>query len=136
MQFTTLFTLAAALAIATASFTVPADAVEGSYMVTRDANGNEVHTLLAARSDTPSVRARHYLADTSKSAKLPRQLNGGTVTCGGALDLNHADCDAANAELDDQCGGAAGSSVPANAHWYHVVGGVVAYYCNFGVCEV
>ena len=84
-----LATLAAAVA-ADPGFTIPEGQPEGVYGVSYDEQGNAVHKRIA--DPAPHV-AR---APPTFSAKFHRRADG-TVSCGGAKSLNHADTDAANA---------------------------------------
>lgn len=51
-------------------------------------------------------------------------------TAAAPLNLNHDDTDAANADLDRQCGN--GVLIGGGYNFYAIRGGTVAFVCNFG----
>jgi hypothetical protein len=104
-------------------FTIPDGTSDGVYSVITHENGTEVHTKI----DEPSFGPVSPRQPLSMSAKLNRR---DSLSCGGAHDLNHADTDAANADIDRQCGPGAFMS-PYN-DFYAIRNGVVAFVCNFG----
>lgn len=124
MQFKASFVAAFLLATTPAlSFTVPEGTEDGTYIVGRDASGQEVHT----RAD-----------GVSSEAVVPRAIRGSHVKRGG---LDEFDCfrdqlplvhdDVANAvrELQKQIG-SEGTDVGSHKGLYSIVGEVVAYCCN------
>lgn len=104
-------------------FSIPEGQPYGAYSVYLDSNGTQVHTKL---DTTPSVAVRQ-----SHGAKIRRDHPpDAQVKCGDSL-LDPADTDAANADLDGQCNGAAGTFVPGEHNFYAFSGGTVAFFCNF-----
>ncbi|KAF2138621.1 uncharacterized protein K452DRAFT_290767 [Aplosporella prunicola CBS 121167] len=115
-----------ALAAAVNAFTIPEGTEDGVYAVKTDANGIDQHTKLADATPIEELEVTK-----------PNRFNGlvrrdRKITCGGTKNLNHADTDAANADLDRQCGGAAGNFVASGHNFYAIRGNTVAFYCNFG----
>lgn len=115
-----------ALAASTQAFEIPANTPDGVYVVSTDASGNEVHEKLADPSSGFTVPSQPL--SVRKRAMMKRDK----TTCGDGRELNHGDCDAANADLDVQCGGPGGVFVPGGLDWYSKRGNTVAFFCNFG----
>lgn len=125
--------LLAIIFVAASGFQIPEDSANGVYIVAIDAEGNEQHTLL----DRPLEQTTPD--DTSSaSPQGPKLLSSDDKTrtlCWMTKDLNHADLDSANHDLDQQCN-AMNAEVPVGAiaaglSIYALHNGVVAYFCNY-----
>lgn len=106
-----------------AGFSIPDGHPEGVYSVYLHSNGTEVHTKLA---DPSSAGARPPI----HSAKFRRDTPPISIGCGNSA-LDPRDTDAANDDLDFQCGGFSGNDVGAGMNFYSFRGNTVAFYCNF-----
>lgn len=115
-----------ALTATTQAFTVPPNTPDGVYVVSIDDNGKEVHSKLADPSSSITPQGQPL------SVRARPMIKRAITTCGDNQELNHGDTDAANADLDNQCGGAGGVFVPGGHDWYSKRGGTVAFFCNFG----
>lgn len=120
MQFKSLLHLAAT-AVTVSGFAIPEGQPEGVYSHTI-VNGTNIHMKIAEPYFGPiAKRAPRILSMQQQPAK---------VYCGRALNLNPEDTDAANADLDRQCGN--GGWIGGGYNFYAIRGGTVAFVCNFG----
>lgn len=113
---------------AATSFTIPEGTANGVYSVHTDESGIDIHTPLSDLPDPAFVErnAQEELVYTSRHSK---RENGYWVDCGGTKNMNRGDTDAANADLDRQCG--KGTWVGGRQNYYAIRGNVVAFFCNF-----
>lgn len=125
MYHATLLTSALAFLSGASAFALPSNPIDGIYQVRRSANGAEVHSSLSPapiqRRTSPSIPASHQLAK--------REDSWGNTYCGCGFDLNHADTDAAVADLKAQLT-ADGKYIEPGLSYYSIRGGVVAFACN------
>lgn len=110
------------------AFRIPAGTSDGVYTVSIDAEGNENHTLIASPSKHIPLSPRNPNPLPVANSRLFRR--DFKVECYDAKDLDHADLDAANADLDSQCD-AVNEAVPGHHNFYAIRGGAVAYFCNW-----
>jgi hypothetical protein len=103
---------------------MPDAAVDGFYVAYVDEFGKDVHTLISAPNKTGFVDG---LAPSMPKPKLAKRSSGYSW-CGCGYNMNHADCDAANADLANQAGG--GITVGGGLCYYSVVSSAVAFVCN------
>jgi hypothetical protein len=107
--------LVATAAVTALGFAIPEGQPEGVYSHTV-VNGTDIRVKIA----------EPYLGPITKRA--PRILS--MAYCGRALNLNYEDVDAANADLDRQCGNSAW--VGGGYNFYAIREGTAAFACNFG----
>jgi len=113
--------LIATAAVTVLGFAIPKGQPEGVYNHTV-VNGTDIHKKIA----------EPYLGPITKRAPRILSMEGqpAKVYCGRALNLNHEDTDAANADLDRQCG--SGALIGGGYNFYAIRGGTAAFVCNFG----
>lgn len=112
--------LVATAAVTAFGFAIPEGQPDGFYSHTV-VNGTDIHMKIAERYSGPiTKRAPRILGMEEQPAK---------VYCGRALNLNHEDKDAVNADLDRQCGN--GVLIGGGYNFYAIRGGTVAFVCNF-----
>ncbi|KAF1842809.1 uncharacterized protein K460DRAFT_287342 [Cucurbitaria berberidis CBS 394.84] len=112
----------AAIGLTASGFVIPEGQEEGTYAV-EFVDGVEVHTKLA------NATVYAPLPKPYASEPQPNRLIRRDYSCGGARDLHHGNTDAANADLDRQCGG--GVNVNPGMNYYSIRGDIVAFFCNF-----
>lgn len=104
-------------------FTIPADQPDGVYEVSIDSNGEYVHTKVADPTDIAPENTVVQRSRITKRSGLDQ------IYCFNQDVLNSGDTDAANANLDSQCG-PNGHGVGSHLSVYAKRGGTVAYCCN------
>lgn len=124
MQIKSLFLVAAA-AVSVLGFTVPERQPEGVYIVYSHENGTEIHKRIAEPYTRRITKRWPYF--------LQFEPNDAKISCGHRgselyPELNHADADAANADIDRQCG--PGAMIASGYNFYAIRGDVVSYICN------
>ncbi|CAK1368285.1 unnamed protein product [Cercospora beticola] len=111
------------------AFTIPAGTPDGVYIVSRSSTTGLDQHELASNSTT-------YIPTTPNVQPHPLTLllrRDYKTECYSAKALNAADLDAANADLDRQCGdGKQATFVPKGRNFYAIRGNTVAHFCNFG----
>lgn len=120
--FSRIFTIAA-IGFTTSGFLIPEDQEDGTYAV-EYINGRSVHTKIA--NATVYAPLPEPYTPEPRAGRLVRREG---VSCGGARNLDHGNTDAANADIDRQCGD--GAYVGGGLTFYAIRGDVVAFYCNF-----
>lgn len=114
------------------AFTIPAGTPDGVYIVSKSpTSGLDQHELISNITDT---NHNPHKLPTIQPHPLTRLFRRDYKTeCYSAKALNAADLDAANADLDRQCGdGKQATFVPKGRNFYAIRGNTVAYFCNFG----
>lgn len=77
------------------AFTIPVDTPEGTYAVRRNIDGTYEHIQLAR---APVAEIDLEVRNVTIEARSP------TTYCGCGQGMNHGDCDAAVADLENQAG--------------------------------
>ncbi|UNI21632.1 hypothetical protein JDV02_007608 [Purpureocillium takamizusanense] len=117
----------AGVATLVGAITLPQEYVEGTYTVTYDDAGNEVHTRIAGPI-APRGQDGGTVADAATRGVAEQSTNGYYAFCFCSHKLNAGDTDAAVADLKSQ--------FPQDKHYdgspnyYSIRGSVVAYACN------
>lgn len=97
------------------AFTIPEGQAEGVYQVSYDAEGKETHTFVRAND---LANTTELSPPTVNSAKFRHAKRDGYACGGDALD--HGNTDAANANIDAQCGN--GNWIGTNLDFYSIKG--------------
>ena len=121
-----LVSIVVGIATLAGAITLPRDYVEGTYMVTHDDAGNDVHTRVGGPI---APREQDGAAVEASPQDMAKQGNDGYYAfCFCSHKLNTGDADAAVADLKSQ--------FPQDKHYdgapnyYSIRGSVVAYACN------
>ncbi|KAH8694030.1 hypothetical protein BGW36DRAFT_430053 [Talaromyces proteolyticus] len=121
-----LFPKALLFAAAVTAWTIPEDIGDGIYTVSTNDQGETVHNFVANLTAVPDAGP--------KSAKFRRQGLSGANNIQCFYDnLNHADTDAVNVNIDNQCGSGGvlqGDGSENGRDFYAVQNDVVSYVCN------
>lgn len=108
-------------AATTAGFVIPKGQPEGVYQVSYDVDGYENHTLIGGGAST-----NHTMGVLSRP--LPTMLE--CLECGGRTLDSLENLAAALKAFRAQCNPSA--TVEKGRDFYSIMGGTVAYFCNFG----
>lgn len=123
-----LFQLFASLALATITTALlpnmPDTAVDGFYKAHVNDAGKSIHTHIAAPNNTGFIEGVAPRMTASKIAKRSIVY----TWCGCGYNMNHGDCDAANADLANQV--VRGVGVGGGTCYYSIRGSAVAFICN------
>lgn len=103
------------LALPILAFTIPEGQANGVYHVSYE-NGKEVHTFVRENDFNNATSAT--IAQPANSAKFRHAKRDG-YSCGGDA-LDHGNTDAANAEVDNECGN--GNWIGTGLDFYSVQG--------------
>ncbi|KAH8678444.1 hypothetical protein BX600DRAFT_507390 [Xylariales sp. PMI_506] len=110
------------------ALTIPPNQPDGVYVVSNVGTANEVHERLAdldIKAEIPSVNTTNSTPST-----LSKRLGGPTdIRCGCGIVLNHADCDAATANLEAQLG--SGGHIEGGKCFYSIRNTVASFMCSY-----